>query len=275
MGTPARWRGRIAALATMHGKARAIARPFRSLLGLGLTVPTGLDTDAFGTFTGERPRPGSMIEAATAKARAGMAATGLTLGLASEGSFGPHPWLPFAAGGVETLVFVDDAAGLVVSETRVARRTNYGRLTLGDGDLDAWLGRVGFPSHGLVVRSTDGSVIAKGVADRLALDRLIADGAATIETDMRAHCNPTRQVAIRAVADALARRLATTCPVCDSGGWGPTQNLPGLPCSACGTPTALASGLLCACPACGHQAQQPRPDGRTRADPGHCPLCNP
>lgn len=275
MGRPDRWRGRIAVLATMHGKARAIARPFHTRLGLGLSVPTGLDTDAFGSFTGEIPRAGTMVEAAIAKARAGMAATGLTLGLASEGSFGPHPWLPFAAGGVETLVFIDDAVGLVVSETRIARRTNYSRLTLGDGDLDAWLGRVGFPAHGLVARDGDGTVLAKGITEQAALDRLIAAGATSLETDMRAHVNPTRQAAIRSVAVALARRLATPCPACGSGGWGVTQSLPGLPCGTCGTPTDLAAALLCTCPACDHQDRQPRPDGRTEADPRQCRLCNP
>ena len=93
-------------LATQHGKLRALAPPLARRLGL-IVEPAAIDTDAFGTFTGTTARTGTAAEAALAKARAGMAAAGLDLGLASEGSFGPHPWLPFGAGGVETLAFID------------------------------------------------------------------------------------------------------------------------------------------------------------------------
>jgi hypothetical protein len=44
-------------LASRHGKERAMARPFRQGLGLELVVADQIDTDDFGTFTGERPRP--------------------------------------------------------------------------------------------------------------------------------------------------------------------------------------------------------------------------
>jgi len=43
------------ALGTMHGKAAAIAPPL-ARLGIALVVPEGLDTNRFGTFTGEVPR---------------------------------------------------------------------------------------------------------------------------------------------------------------------------------------------------------------------------
>ena len=46
------------ALGTMHGKAAAIAPPL-ARLGIALVVPEGLDTNRFGTFTGETPRHGS------------------------------------------------------------------------------------------------------------------------------------------------------------------------------------------------------------------------
>ncbi|NHB77752.1 hypothetical protein [Rhodobacter calidifons] len=58
--------GRVA-LGTMHGKAAAIAPPL-ARLGIAVVVPEGLDTDRFGTFTGEVPRAGGMVEAARAKA---------------------------------------------------------------------------------------------------------------------------------------------------------------------------------------------------------------
>jgi len=73
-----------AALGTMHGKAAAIVPPL-ARLGITLVVPKRLDTDRFGTFTAEVPRKGTMDDAARTKARAAIAATGLPVGIASEG----------------------------------------------------------------------------------------------------------------------------------------------------------------------------------------------
>ena len=85
---------RTASLATKHAKERAIARPFRFALGLEVSAPPDLDTDTLGTFTGEVPREGTPLEVCERKARLGMKVTGRSLGLASEGSFGPHPVIP-------------------------------------------------------------------------------------------------------------------------------------------------------------------------------------
>jgi len=79
----------------MHGKERAIARPIFHHLGLALKPAMNLDTDQLGTFSGEIPRRGALLEVALRKARLGMRAPGLPLGLAGEGTFGPHPAVPF------------------------------------------------------------------------------------------------------------------------------------------------------------------------------------
>ena len=268
------YRGLTAALATRHGKALALALPLQQRLGLGLQ-PADVDTDAFGSFTGEVTRTGTAADAAIAKARAGMAATGLTLGLASEGSFGPHPWLPFGALGVETLAFVDDAHGLALVEAAPSRRTNFSSLDLLAGaDVAGWLGRIGFPAHGVVVRGRDGAVLAKGVQDADALAALLP-GAVRLDTDMRAHMNPTRMAAIRALARRLAARLATPCPGCGAPGWGQIGVERGLPCRQCGQSTEMVTGLRFGCVACEHQALLPRPDGLVMAEPGDCGWCNP
>lgn len=106
-------------LATMHGKEAAIAPVLLERLGLALSTAPDLDTDTLGTFTGEIPRTGAMRDAAVAKARLGMAATGLPIGIASEGSYGPHPHVPSTASGIEIMVLVDDTRGIVVSEVLV------------------------------------------------------------------------------------------------------------------------------------------------------------
>lgn len=266
--------GRHVALATQHGKARALSPPLARRLGLHV-VAVAIDTDAFGTFTGTRPRTGTAAEAALAKARAGMAASGLALGLASEGSFGPHPWLPFGAGGVETLAFIDPARGLELTLSAVSRRTNFAQLDISaDTDIAPFLSRIGFPSHALVVKDANGEVLATGVQDMAILSALARPGH-RLETDMRAHLNPTRMAAIRALAGRLAARLATPCPACGCPGFGQTDVLRGLPCSACGQPTQGVLATVHSCNACGHSETRPRPDGVTSASPATCDWCNP
>ena len=55
--------GRTALIATMHGKAAALARPLERL-GFRMETAIGLDTDRFGAFTGETARAGDMLQAA-------------------------------------------------------------------------------------------------------------------------------------------------------------------------------------------------------------------
>lgn len=55
---PALYWGQKAVLATMHGKQEAIAPVMSEILGLRVTVTTGLDTDQLGTFTCEISREG-------------------------------------------------------------------------------------------------------------------------------------------------------------------------------------------------------------------------
>ena len=266
--------GARAALATQHGKERALAPPLARRPGL-IAETVASVTDAFGTFTGTRARAGTAAEAALAKARAGMAASGLALGLASEGSFGPHPWLPFGAGGVETLALIDTARSLELTLSSVSRRTNFAHHLIAAGDdIAPFLARIGFPHHALVVKDPDGTVLASGVTDMDALARLAWPGN-RLETDMRAHMNPTRMASIRALAGRLAARLGTLCPACQCPGFGQTDMLRGLPCSSCNQPTQGVMAIIDSCTACGHSDTRPRPDGVTAASPASCDWCNP
>lgn len=273
------------ALATQHGKGDAVARPLEVHLGASVHV-AAVDTDQLGTFTGERERPGPAATVCEQKARLGMAALALPYGLASEGSFGPHPAAPFASGGVELLTFVDDVRGLVVTEQSLTFDTNFShRVVTRAAELDEWLGAARFPSHALIVRAAEApssTPIVKGIRDRgeltAAVDAAVRAspvGRAQVETDMRAHCNPTRMAHIAQLAEQLARRLATPCPECGAPAWGVTSVERGLPCAWCDTPTERARGEWMGSPACAHRAFRPRTDGRSHADPGECLRCNP
>jgi hypothetical protein len=272
------YRGLFAALATCHNKAEAIGPALKRILGLSLEVPSGIDTDALGTFTGEVPRSLSMHETARAKARLGMRATGLKLGLASEGSFGPDPLVGIIPAAEEILVFIDDVRDIEITERLLTHKTNYASLEItGDVELEAFIARAGFPEHGLVVRGNN--VLRKGITEeaelRLAIAEARSSGMARIETDMRAHLNPTRMAEIARLAERLAYRLATPCPRCGCPGFGcHAQNL-GLACRDCGTPSFLIKNTISRCVACGHEQVVPREDGLTQADPRYCPECNP
>lgn len=294
-GPAATYCGGDAVLATMHGKEAAIAPVFHEVLGLTLLVPDGLDTDTLGTFTGEVSRPGTMEEVLRRKARLGMQVSGLGRGIASEGSYGPHPVVPFLPFGSEKMIFIDNERRLSVIEHWADERPTFRTWQVRDPEelTDAALMDIGFPDQALIVRPAEGLAgqtsadpacngLAKGLRDRTALDAAIrtaaglsADGRAQVETDMRAFHNPRRMQVLGSLARKLADRLATPCPVCDAPGWGRTRVEIGLPCAECGSPSTLVRSEVFGCAACGLETVRPRTDGLETADPGRCNTCNP
>lgn len=106
--------GRRVALLTQHGKEKTMAPILEAGLGCNIEHVTGFDTDLLGTFTGETARVGTQLEAARRKTRAGMAPAQSTLGLASEGSFGPDPFTGLFPWNVEMMVWIDDDLGLEI-----------------------------------------------------------------------------------------------------------------------------------------------------------------
>jgi hypothetical protein len=258
----------------------------RRALGVDLVVPDALDTDELGTFSGEIARVGDPGSVCLTKARLGMAMTGLRIGFASEGSFGPHPSVPFMPADHEVMTFVDDDRDLIIVERMLAVETNFSHREARDvGELTDWLLAVGFPRHAVIVRPKSAALdtrIEKGLTSLDALTTAIAraaaasdDGVASIETDMRAHLNPTRMAVIRRLAFRLARRLATPCPRCAAPGFGRTGEVTGLPCEWCGSATEMILFEAWSCAACAYVEDRPRRDGLRLAPPQHCPQCNP
>jgi hypothetical protein len=226
------------------------------------------------------------VEVCLEKARLGMAATGLSLGLANEGSFGPHPFVPWIASNLEVMVFIDNERGFSIHEMQFSEKTNYARCEVSDfSELGEWLEKVRFPSHGLLVRPKSEHpkiAVEKGIVrfDHLheAIERAASyseEALAVLETDMRAHFNPLRMAVIRRLAFKLARRLATPCPACAVPGWGMTDQSKGLPCEACGTATEMILAEIFTCTQCVHREERPRLDDLREAPAGRCPLCNP
>lgn len=269
----------------MHGKERAIAPVLCRWFDMTVTTAPGIDTDALGTFTGEIARRGTMVDAARAKARLAIKRTGAHVGIGSEGAFGPHPHIPFLASGQEVLLLLDATTG---HEVIVHRRTptNFDHIVVSPADdPEPFLKRVGFPEHAVIVRPeepADTSVLVKGLNDLERMRRAIrevgarsASGRVMVQTDMRAHLNPTRMAGIARTTKWLALRMARCCPSCGRPGFGLIDIERGLPCGDCGAPTRLVRAEIHGCKVCGHKIRRFERPGRTRAEPRWCELCNP
>lgn len=275
--------GRRIALLTQHGKEGAIAPVLDPALGCRVERVSGYDTDRLGTFTREIPRAGTQIEAARKKARLGMQLSGLPLGLASEGSFGPDPMVGMFPWNVELLIFLDDERGLEV--VGVAQgKANFAHVLAADwAAAEAFARQAGFPAHHLVVRpeSEDDPRLHKGIAAWAELEAVFAralavsaNGRVFVETDVRAHANPTRMHNIRLAAEDLVKKLGSLCPACGTPGFWLVERVAGLPCADCGAPTRETQADILGCVKCPHRVARERTD-RNTADPGRCDYCNP
>ncbi len=276
------YRGSIVALLTQHGKEKVIAPLLASTIDCQVRQVTGYNTDQLGTFTRDIPRPGTQLEAARKKARLGMELAGLTLGLASEGSFGVDPFTGAFPWNVEIIVWIDDTLGIEV--VGVASGTsNFSHLLAASWEeVEKFARTAGFPDHGLVVRPQheDDPRIRKGITDWETLRDAFRwacgeadNGRIFLETDVRAHMNPTRMKMIGQAAQDLAHKLCTLCPVCNTPGFQIMERVPGLPCEDCGAPTREAKADIHRCTRCGHQVTVERPG--TVSPAGYCNFCNP
>jgi hypothetical protein len=275
--------GRRVALLTQHGKQRVIAPMLDAALGCRVEWVSGFDTDTLGTFARDIPRAGTQVEAARRKARIGMELSGLPLGLASEGAFGPDPMAGLFPWNVELLVFIDDERGIEV--TGMAQQaTRFAHLLTDDWEQAAQFARqAGFPEHHLVVRpqGQDDPRIEKGLAGWTALEAAFnqargeaENGRVFLENDLRAHAHPTRMDVIRLAAEDLATKLNSLCPACGAPGFWGVERLRGLPCADCGAPTREIRADIHGCPRCDHRETRERA-GVEHADPGRCDYCNP
>ncbi len=271
-----------AVLSTKHDKLPLVEPSLALHVGLIVdTIP--VDTDQLGTFTGDIARSESAWDTAIAKARLGMRAARCSIGLASEGSIGPHPNAPFINVAVELVVLVDDELGIIVGETETSLDITAVSADISpDDDIDDLLRRGQFPAHAMTVRPAAGATqpIYKGIRTRHELTLAVGECAAVssnkrarVETDLRAHQCPTRRPIIARAAERLALRLASCCPQCDTPGWGTIRLEFGLPCEHCGRRVPVPRADIFGCARCPAILTVDRE--QTMADPARCEWCNP
>lgn len=269
----------------MHKKEQVIQPPFFHLLKLQ-TITTKIDTDLLGTFSGEVEREDCPSTCARKKCEQAMEAAKTTIGIASEGSFVPHPFIPFVNCDHEILCFVDKEHDFILYQSLLSTKTNYSGEVCSDfQQLKKLCDRALFPSHALIVRpnkSSQKKLITKGIQSYEMLEEVFAescriseDGSAFVQTDMRAHMNPTRMELIKQLAESTAKRLATPCPACLTPGWGVVDVVKGLECEACGSETQMIRYEILRCSKCLYQENRQRIDGLLFADPQYCHWCNP
>ncbi|GAA5176281.1 hypothetical protein GCM10025771_10590 [Niveibacterium umoris] len=273
------WSGQTALLPTLHGKGRALGAALGPALGIAVEE-VSIDTDRFGSFSGSIPRPDGALAALSAKVAACREARpDARIVIASEGSFGPHPAMPWLAVNIEYLRWheLDEDFELTVSSAslRPMHRTHtLSRLE----ELETALPAFGFPAHGLMVAAPGAAVAhSTGITTVGALCEVLAStlashGAAELRSDLRAHLNPTRMRHITRAAWRLANRLRTACPDCGAPGFGEAVAVRGLPCVACGFPTSEPAGRRWRCLRCPYTCERVRTGF---ADALRCPLCNP
>jgi ribosomal protein S27AE len=278
---------RTAVLATMHQKERVMAPILERELGVKISVPAELDTDAFGTFTREVKRLGTQIESARQKAEKSLEIAGETLAFASEGSFGPHPMMPYLPANREIVLLLDRANNLELVGESLSVETNYShQLVLSIEEADDFAKKAGFPEHGMVVIVGDAAAgkgeIVKGiVTEQQLFDAVTAGlkksstGKVHVETDMRAMYNPTRMKNIENATLDLVKKFKQFCPECGWPGFEVAERKIGLPCGLCYFPTQLVRSTIYQCKNCGYTKEELFADGRETADPAQCQYCNP
>lgn len=242
------------------------------------------DTDVLGTFSGEIERQLSPRQTAILKARIGINALGIELGIASEGSIGPDRQLQFSNSNLEYLVLVDTVNQIEIVETYQSFDIVAQKLvTDPEVDISDFLMQAKFPDHKIIVSPNLGGqpFFRKGIGTLRELEQAMRDMAiispdnqVLLQSDFRAHCSPSRQRNIRKAAELLEIRLQSLCPYCRLPGWGKIGVRRGLECAQCGihVSDAIRSENY-GCAGCEEVEQRDLP--QSMADPASCQNCNP
>lgn len=275
--------GRGLVIATKHEKEKVIAPILEKELGVKCFVAPNFDTDELGTFTGEIERKNDPITTARNKCIIAMQLTNCDMAIASEGSFGQHPFIFFVHADDEFLLFIDKKNNLEIIARELSTETNFnGAEIKSEKGLREFANSANFPSHGLIAKKEkdDFTEIIKGITDWNKLLEVYNDyielyGSVYLETDMRAMYNPTRMTVIEKATIKLANKINTFCPKCNTPGFGVTDAKKGLPCELCNFPTRSTLSHIYSCQKCSCTLEEKYPHKKQTEDPMYCDFCNP
>ncbi|MEY2910886.1 MAG: hypothetical protein RLZZ184_195 [Cyanobacteriota bacterium] len=280
------YNNRGAILATMHNKEKVISPLLKEHLGMNVIVTEGLNTDVFGTFTREIKRPDTQVITARLKAKKALEMYDQKIAIASEGSFTPHPLIPYIYANREIIIFLDKENDLEIIGEVFSTETNFNHQTISSlQEAEEFGKKVGFPAHGLIISfdniSTGKTEFIKGITSQENLINSVeiaiknTNGKFNIETDMRAMYNPTRMKNIALTTQDLINKINSLCPRCNTPGFIINQKIPGLPCELCHQPTSSIKAVIFKCQKCSFTQQKLFPNNQEFADPSLCEYCNP
>ncbi len=270
-------------IATMHQKEQVIQPILESNLGCTCLLAENLNTDLFGTFSGEIERFDDPISTARKKCELAMELTNTNIAIASEGSFGTHPSYFFASADDEFIMLKDirNDLEIIVRELTLDTNFNAGYINTID-ELEVFAEKVKFPAHGIIIRKSesDTSKVIKGITT---WKKLYAGfnryknmyGTVYVETDMRAMYNPTRMEVIRQLTLKLVDKINSKCPICSTPGFSITDVNEGLLCSYCQFPTRSIKSHIYSCAKCHYTEEKNFPNNKKTEDPMYCDICNP
>lgn len=277
------YKDRKIVLLTKHKKEEVIKPILEEATGCNLILETGFDTDELGTFSMEIKRPKSQLDTARLKVEIGMNLAKTDIGIASEGSFGNHPFLPIPWN-LEVVLLYDKKENFEIYGVCENSETNVNHLLTDKFDeVIKFAERIGFPEHYLIIRpdNSESKEIIKGINNYKWLEEAFNNclsksklGKVFLETDMRAHANPTRMKNIKRATEDLISKLQKFCPKCGAPGFIISERVQGLPCELCGLPTEMVLKNVSKCYKCNHVEEDLYPNGDA-CSPQYCNYCNP
>jgi hypothetical protein len=275
--------GKTFVVASMHQKAEAMASVLEKELGMRFLGEVNVNTDLLGTFSGEVPRTLEPLDAAREKCRMALSEKDSSVAIATEGSFFPHPSIPFALLHTEHILFYFPQENFEFHVVHHTTQTNFnGKLLHSISEAVDFAKDCLFPSHGIIVKAgaEDVRFVKKDCSTWEELNQAIEKclelhGQVYLETDMRAMRNPTRMEQIREATKKLATLLAQHCPVCEKPGFGKEKSLPGLECELCHAPTQLEKRRIKVCSFCMHSEPAATSTAEMKASAMYCNFCNP
>jgi hypothetical protein len=275
--------GREIVLVTKHKKEIVIKPLLEKETGCKVLLESDFDTDKLGTFSREIKRKKTQHKTALQKIKIGLRYMKTDIGVASEGSFGIHPYLS-VPWNTEIVVIYDKRNNIEISGMYESAETNHGHLLTGNlEDALQFSVEHGFPGHYVIIRPNDSNSkkIIKGINDTsLFVDAFYSaktisrSGQVFIEMDLRAFANPTRMKSIEKATLNLLANISMVCPYCGTPGFVVVEKVKGLPCACCRTPSELTLKNIHKCQKCRHIKEEMYPQGRY-APPEYCYNCNP
>lgn len=208
---------------------------------------------------------------------------GYDLAIASEGSFGAHPYSFFSRADEEIVVLLDRKNKIELVGKALSTDTNFDGREIGSiAEGIEFAKQVHFPSHGLILKDKKDAhtTIHKGIINPTLYQDLIesmlaSHGKIWVETDMRALFNPTRLKIIEQATANLIEKMESHCPACDTPGYWIVDHLEGLPCELCRQPTKSTLAHIYGCLHCDFTDKKMFPNQKNIEDPTFCDYCNP